>query len=175
MTQQTMTPEQQQVIHHPLSQHARVLAVAGSGKSTTMAHCIKYLVLEEDVRPNAIQVLMFNTLARKQFTSHLHRVGLPETLQPVVHTYHSFSFHIINQMVKSGVLPYNTQYWLGDKSELIWLTVKRAITSLERSKSIPTEALDAKGAAERHNWLLPPLPILVGQRKELIEYNCQTP
>ena len=29
---------------HPLGQHARVLAVAGSGKSTTMAHRIKHLV-----------------------------------------------------------------------------------------------------------------------------------
>ena len=160
MTQQILTPEQQQVIHHPLGEHARVLAVAGSGKSTTMAHRIKYLILEENVRSNAIQVLMFNTLARKQFTSHLHRVGLPETLQPVVHTFHSFSFHIINQMVKSGVLPTSTQYWLGDKSELIWLTVKRAITSLERSKQIPTEAVDPEEALSHISlWkgsLIPP-------------------
>jgi DNA helicase-2/ATP-dependent DNA helicase PcrA len=137
-----LTPEQVMVIQHPLGQHARVLAVAGSGKSTTMAHRIKCLVQEQDVRPNAIRVLMFNTLARKQFTNHLHKVGLPETLQPVVHTFHSFSFHIINQMVKSGVLPTSTQYWLVDKSELIWLTVKRAITSLEKSKSIPPEAVE---------------------------------
>ena len=33
-----LTQEQLQVVHHPLGQHARVLAVAGSGKSTTMAH-----------------------------------------------------------------------------------------------------------------------------------------
>lgn len=31
-----LTQEQLQVVHHPLGQHARVLAVAGSGKSTTM-------------------------------------------------------------------------------------------------------------------------------------------
>lgn len=33
----TPTAEQRQVIAHPPGQHARVLAVAGSGKSTTMA------------------------------------------------------------------------------------------------------------------------------------------
>ena len=33
-----LTHEQLDVVHHPLGQHARVLAVAGSGKSTTMAH-----------------------------------------------------------------------------------------------------------------------------------------
>ena len=35
-----LTQEQLQVVHHPLDQHARVLAVAGSDKSTTMAHRI---------------------------------------------------------------------------------------------------------------------------------------
>ena len=69
-----LTHEQLQVVHHPLGQHARVLAVAGSGKSTTMAHRIKYLVLEHHVRPNTIQVLMFNALARKQFTRHLNKI-----------------------------------------------------------------------------------------------------
>lgn len=39
-----LNPEQFQVVQHPLGIHARVLAVAGSGKSTTMAHRIKYLV-----------------------------------------------------------------------------------------------------------------------------------
>ena len=32
---------------------------------------------------------MFNTLARKQFITHLDKVGLPETRQPAVHTFHS--------------------------------------------------------------------------------------
>jgi DNA helicase II / ATP-dependent DNA helicase PcrA len=141
-----LTPEQEQVVAHPLGQHARVLAVAGSGKSTTMAHRIQHLVQECNVRPNAIQVLMFNSLARKQFSSHLYKVGLPETLQPVVHTFHSFSFHVINQMVKNGALPSSTQFWLADKSELIWLTVKRAITNLERAKRFPCEAVDPEDA-----------------------------
>ena len=141
-----LTQEQIQVIHHPLGQHARVLAVAGSGKSTTMAQRIKYLVLEHHVRPNTIQVLMFNALARKQFTRHLNKIGLPETHQPVVHTFHSFSFHLINQMIKEGMLPPNTRYWLADKTELIWLTVKRAINNLEKRKRIPTDAVDPETA-----------------------------
>jgi len=41
MTTHSLTPEQEQVVAHPLGQHARVLAVAGSGKSTTMAHRIR--------------------------------------------------------------------------------------------------------------------------------------
>ena len=36
-----LTSEQEQVVHHPLGYHARVLAVAGSGKSTHNgpSHC----------------------------------------------------------------------------------------------------------------------------------------
>ena len=75
-------PEQELVVNHPLGCHARVLTVAGSGKSTTMAHRIKHLVTEYQVYPGLLQVLMFNTLARKQFTSHLDKVGLPANLQP---------------------------------------------------------------------------------------------
>jgi DNA helicase-2/ATP-dependent DNA helicase PcrA len=146
MTQSSLTVEQEQVTHHPIGQHARVLAVAGSGKSTTMAHRIKHLVLECGVRPNSIQVLMFNSLARKQFAAHLNKVGLPETRQPVVHTFHSFSFHLINQTIKNGSLPASMQYWLADKEELIWLTVKRAITNLEKAKRIPPEAIDPEEA-----------------------------
>ena len=74
---------------------------------------------------------MFNALARKQFTAHLEKIGLAQTQMPSVHTFHSFSFHVINEMIKRGYLPPNTQFWLGDKSELIWLTVKRAINNLE--------------------------------------------
>ena len=143
-----LTPEQLQVVQHPLGTHARVLAVAGSGKSTTMAHRIKHLVLDHGVSPATIQVLMFNSLARKQFILQLDKIDLPENRQPVVHTFHSFSFNLINQMVKIGVLPSTTQFWLADKTELIWLTVKRAITNLEREKVILPESINPEDALQ---------------------------
>ena len=128
----SLTEEQQAVIHHPIGKHARVLAVAGSGKSFTMACRIQYLVQDYHVAPHAISVLMFNRLAREQFRSHLEHTGLPDTLQPEVHTFHSFSFRIINAKVRIGVLPGLTQYWRGEKEELVWLTAKRVIRNLER-------------------------------------------
>jgi DNA helicase-2/ATP-dependent DNA helicase PcrA len=111
-----------------------------------MAHRIRHLVQDSHVRPNTIQVLMFNSLARKQFTSHLNKVGLPENLQPNVHTFHSFCFHLINQSIKGGLLPASMQYWLADKTELIWLTVKRSITNLEKSKRFQPETIDPEEA-----------------------------
>jgi len=141
-----LTSEQEKVIHHPLGQHARVLAVAGSGKSTTMAHRIKHLILEEGELPATMRVLMFNSLARQQFINHLDSVGLSQTQQPAVHTFHSYCFHFISQMTRTGILPTSTQFWLADKAELIWLTVKRAIRKLEKTNRIPEETIDPEEA-----------------------------
>ena len=49
-----LTSEQEAVVHHQPGKHARVLAVAGSGKTTTLGHRIRYLVQEQDVRPGLI-------------------------------------------------------------------------------------------------------------------------
>lgn len=146
MANKVLTPEQLEVITHPLGYHARVLAVAGSGKSTTMAYRIKHLIQSYQIRSNAIQVLMFNSQARRQFNETLEKVDLPASQQPIVHTFHSLSFQIIGEAIKRGILPSNTQFWLADKSELIWLTVKRAITELEKAKRIPPEVVDPEEA-----------------------------
>jgi DNA helicase-2/ATP-dependent DNA helicase PcrA len=146
MKEINLTEEQQAVIHHPIGKHARVLAVAGSGKSYTMACRIQHLVQECHVTPHAIRVLMFNRLARQQFRIHLDHTGLPDTMQPEVHTFHSFSFQIINTMVRIGVLPGLTQFWTGEKEELVWLTAKRAIESLERLHRIPPNSIETEDA-----------------------------
>lgn len=160
MNEICLTDEQLAVIHHPIGQHARVLAVAGSGKSYTMAYRIQYLIQECQVAPHAFRVLMFNRLAREQFRSHLDRTGLPDNLQPEVHTFHSFCFHIINEMVRIGVLPGLTQFWTGEKEELIWLTAKRAIQSMEHQYRIPANSIETEDALNAISlWkgaLLPP-------------------
>lgn len=131
MKTNSLTSEQELVVAHPLGYHARVLAVAGSGKSTTMAFRIKKMVTDLQVSPSAIQVLMFNALARKQFAHHLDTVGVPTDLQPAVHTFHSFSFQVINQAIKSSLLPANTQFWLAEKMEYMRACLKRVINGLE--------------------------------------------
>ena len=156
----SLTDEQLSVIHHPIGKHARVLAVAGSGKSFTMACRIQHLVQECHVAPHAIRVLMFNRLARQQFRTHLDRTGLPDTMQPEVHTFHSYSFRVINTMVRIGVLPGLTQFWTGEKEELVWLTAKRAIECLERKGCIPPNTIETENTLNAISlWkgaLLPP-------------------
>lgn len=144
--QRKLTSEQEEVVAHPLGCHARVLAVAGSGKSTTLAHRIKHLVDKRLAPPNTILVLMFNAMARKQFVNHLDKVGLPSNLQPSVHTFHSFSYQVINEAIKASLLPSNTQFWLSDKAEYVWACLKRVISDLEKAKSFPPDTVDPEQA-----------------------------
>ena len=102
MTLINLTAEQQQVVQHPIGMHARILAVAGSGKSIALAYRIKHLIIDERVTPGSIRVLMFNALARKQFRRHLSRVELSESNQPEVHTFHSFCYRIIRRQMRDG-------------------------------------------------------------------------
>ncbi len=139
---QNLTKEQIEVVHHPEDCHARVLAVAGSGKSTTLAYRIKHLIENNHCAPTAIQVLMFNSLARKQFYKTLDKVGLPQNLQPSVHTFHSFSFQVIHEAIKQGYLAPKTQFWLSDKTEFIWMSIKRIISDMEKAHQIQPESVD---------------------------------
>jgi superfamily I DNA/RNA helicase len=111
-----------------------------------MAHHIKHLVDTRQTPPNAMLVLMFNAMARKQFFSHLDKVGLPSNLQPSVHTFHSFSYQVINEAIKACLLPSRTQFWLSDKAEYVWVYLKRVINDLEKAKRFPPDAVDPEQA-----------------------------
>jgi DNA helicase-2/ATP-dependent DNA helicase PcrA len=99
-----LTEEQLRIVKHGHG-HARVSAVAGSGKTTTMVARIGHL-LETDVPADKILILMFNRSARDAFEeamvtslAHLNR-PLPE-----VRTFHSFGLRLVNSFTKKAMLP----------------------------------------------------------------------
>lgn len=149
MTQaQTLTDEQQAIVRHPSGEHALVLAVAGSGKTTTLVHRLAHLVSERHVPPERIVVLMFNALARKQFKEKAEREGLPASYVRRVHTFHSFAYNVLTN---AGRLPPQQDIWIQDRAELQRRCVHAAIRELEQSRRIgageidPEEALGAIG------------------------------
>ena len=82
----TFTREQTAVIEHGAG-HARVSAVAGSGKSTTMVERVAYL-LRHDVDPNRILVIQYNKQAQLTMTRKLAD-RLPGSTVPKAKTIHS--------------------------------------------------------------------------------------
>lgn len=98
-----LTEEQQRVILAPPG-HYLITAVAGSGKTTTLAHRIRYL-LEQGCAPQRLLVLMFNKAAQVDFTRKLEQV-LPQHLpRPEVRTFHAMGYRLYQRFVAEGKLP----------------------------------------------------------------------
>ncbi|MDX1442962.1 MAG: ATP-dependent helicase [Gammaproteobacteria bacterium] len=97
-----ITPEQQAVIDHA-SGHARVSAVAGSGKTTTLILRIVEL-LRRGVDPRRIRVLMFNKSAQEEFAARLANELPVGTALPKVQTFHSLALRVCQTLEQRGFL-----------------------------------------------------------------------
>lgn len=97
-----LTAEQQAVIRHAQG-HARVAAVAGAGKTTTMAARVLHL-LASDVPPKRILVLMFNRSAKDDFQRRLASMAPAGQALPDVRTFHSLGHRLTQSLCRWGVL-----------------------------------------------------------------------
>lgn len=115
----TLTPEQLQVIAHKAG-HARVIAVAGAGKTTTLTHFIAAR-LQEGVAPRRMLVLMYNRAAREDFEQKLQRL-LPRQPLPEIRTFHSLGLRIYQRLISQGLLPQYQPKFLSDSEiePLLW-------------------------------------------------------
>ncbi|WP_372614181.1 ATP-dependent helicase [Halomonas sp.] len=97
-----LTPEQRAVVEHD-SGHARVAAVAGAGKTTTMVARVLHL-LARGTPPERILVLMFNRSAREDFQARLTAMAPPGQSLPDVRTFHSLGHRLTRSLTRWGVL-----------------------------------------------------------------------
>ncbi|XGA78832.1 ATP-dependent helicase [Halomonas sp. CH40] len=96
MTDTPLTLQQQAVVEHQ-GGHARVAAVAGAGKTTTMAARVLYL-LAQGVAPKRMLVLMFNRSARDDFQRRLQQMAQPGQPLPDIRTFHSLGYRLTNSL-----------------------------------------------------------------------------
>lgn len=100
------TAEQSAVIEHDSAKHAKVIAVAGAGKSTTLIGRIQYL-LDQGVQPEKIGVFMFNKSAQEEFLQRL-QTAMSErnsARAPHVMTFHAFGMRLSKRLEQRGLLP----------------------------------------------------------------------
>lgn len=95
------TDEQQQVIA-TRQRHQRVVAVAGSGKTSTLLGQTAAL-LADGVPPRRLLVLMYNRSTQQDFLSRLRAVH--HGPMPDVRTFHSLGFSIYRTLIQRGLLP----------------------------------------------------------------------
>lgn len=97
-----LTVEQQAVVDH-CGGHARVAAVAGAGKTTTMAARVLQL-LANGVSAKRILVLMFNRSARDDFQRRLASMAPQGQILPDVRTFHSLGHRLTQSLCRWGAL-----------------------------------------------------------------------
>ncbi|WP_229808894.1 ATP-dependent helicase [Salinicola rhizosphaerae] len=97
-----MTPEQLAVVEHQ-GGHARVAAVAGAGKTTTLVRRVLHL-LESGEHPKRLLVLMFNRAARDDFRAKLQSLAPPARQLPDVRTFHSIGHRLTQSLTRWGFL-----------------------------------------------------------------------
>lgn len=99
-----LSEEQMKIVHHPAEKHAVVLAVAGSGKSTTMAERIAYLVEAKRVDPQHVIAVMFNKAAADELGDKLiKRLGRHNA--PASATYHRLGTLTLKRLITERLAP----------------------------------------------------------------------
>ncbi len=127
-----LTPEQLSIVHHQQG-HARVIAVAGAGKTTTLVHFIQQRLLAGS-NPKRMLVLMYNKAAQTDFQIKLQQVVSQseyKTLLPDVRTFHALGFKIYHRLISQGHLPGIQQDLIGagEVDGVVWRLLQQVATS----------------------------------------------
>ena len=132
------TPEQQQIINHPISKHALVSAVAGSGKTQTLIARIKYL-LEQNILPEKILVVMYNKSAREDFFLRVSKDISIEVAQRLnIRTFHSLGMYFLKKYQQYRFIPiselindeFKLKYYVKEAIQRAFLIVKDRRTKI---------------------------------------------
>jgi DNA helicase II / ATP-dependent DNA helicase PcrA len=101
----SLTDEQTLVVNHDLATPAKVIAVAGAGKTTTLISRIEHL-LAQGVDPSHIGVFMFNKSAQEEFSERLSKrlMVAGHFRSPSVMTFHAFGMKFCRRLEQQGWL-----------------------------------------------------------------------
>lgn len=97
-----LTDEQRRIVLAPPG-HYVITAVAGSGKTTTLAHRIHHL-LQQGSDPRRMLVLMFNREARNDFVTRMGKVIPAGQAMPEVRTFHAMGYRLYQRFIEKGLL-----------------------------------------------------------------------
>lgn len=93
------TEEQHQILAHP-GGHARIIAVAGSGKTATLTGYLSR-ILAAGANPRRLLVLMYNKAAQQDFARRLQQLA-PNLVLPEVRTFHSLGYRLYQRLIQEG-------------------------------------------------------------------------
>jgi hypothetical protein len=129
----TLNEEQHRVVSSPLSENQRILASAGSGKTTTITARIAYLVEEYNIDPSTILLVTFSRAAAKEMIHRVHQLIGP--VQMYAGTFHALSSQILREKSPQTMkdqpfideIPYRLVKWLDTPEAKTWVKRFRTI------------------------------------------------
>lgn len=129
----SLNAEQHRVVTSPLSENQRILASAGSGKTTTITARIAYMLQHYDIQPHRILLVTFSRSAATEMRERVIRLVGP---QPIYcGTFHALASQILRDNDPVSMkdqpfideLPYRLVAWLQTEKGMKWATQFKAI------------------------------------------------
>lgn len=165
-----LTQEQQRVVAHhsqvEFSQagHAKVVAVAGAGKTTTLLNFV-LAQLKQGVPAKRILVLMYNKSAQLDFSQRLKQQAHQQALNyslPDVRTFHSLAYRIYQRLADQGLLnrPQGKILSDGEIESVIWRLLQQVADSETKQDIL----------AQKKKWVEPAVNFI-----ELVKSDLLTP
>lgn len=131
------TNEQAAIIAHG-NGHAKVSAVAGSGKTSTLVERVARL-LEQGQSAKRLQIVMFNTSAVNSFQAKLRqRLSGGHVKMPVIRTFHSMGMRLCQFLSREG----HISNWTLESRD--WVEARLASEALSLVNGEPAESDDVE-------------------------------
>ena len=153
------TSQQQQIIQHS-GAHARIIAVAGSGKTQTLTQYLDQR-LSTGISARRVLVLMYNKAAQQDFERRLRSVR-PDQPLPDIRTFHSLGYRICQTLMKQGDMPRHSAKLLSESE------VEIALWRILREIAPPELAEDV--LARKKKWVEPAMAYI-----ELVKSSLHSP
>jgi len=128
-----LNEEQYRVVTSPINENQRILASAGSGKTTTITARIAYLVEEYGIDPKEILLVTFSRAASQEMIHRVHK--LIGQVQMYAGTFHSICALLLKEKAPQMMvdqpfideLPYRLVKWLQTDQAKKWIKRFRTI------------------------------------------------
>jgi hypothetical protein len=122
----SLNEEQYKVVTSPVSENQRILASAGSGKTTTITARIAYLIEYYDIDPSKIILLTFSRAAAQEMIHRVYKLVGPVGIY--AGTFHALSAQILRDMAPKMIqdqpfvdeYPYRLVKWLDTERGASW-------------------------------------------------------
>jgi hypothetical protein len=129
----SLNEEQYKVVTSPISENQRILASAGSGKTTTITARIAYLIEYYEIEPSKIILLTFSRAAAQEMIHRVYKLVGPVGIY--AGTFHALSAQILRDMAPKMVedqpfvdeYPYRLVKWLSTDRGTKWAKRFRTI------------------------------------------------